>query len=313
MTGPVPTTLFTVLASAVASWSLVAILLPLLRTRLPDRPNQRSAHRRSIPRGGGVAFVVVSCLWGWPPVPLICLPLALVGLLDDRLNLPAGVRYSVQLATAWGLVRVAAVTIPPGWMGGVLLTLALVGVTALINFVNFTDGLDGLVAGCGVVMFATAALTPGGGWLWPLVGALVGFLLWNWSPATLFMGDVGSTFLGAVFAGSVLQQPSPAQAVGLLLVGFPLLADAGVCVVRRLLAGQAVFQAHREHLYQRLQRAGWSHPAVALLYISATVVMAAAYGSGQVWWTVSGGLAVLTSGIWLDQHAAIPFKDSEFL
>ena len=73
--------------------------------------------------------------------------------------------------------------------------------------------------------------------LWPLVGALFGFLLWNWSPAKVFMGDVGSTFLGAVFAGVVLQQASFTAALGPLLVATPLLADACICVLRRLRAG----------------------------------------------------------------------------
>ena len=156
------------------------------------------------------------------------------------------------------------------------------------------------------VLFSVAALT-GMPALWPLVGALLGFLLWNWSPAKVFMGDVGSTFLGAVFAGVVLQQVSFQAALGLLLVGTPLLADAFLCVPRRLLAGQQVIQAHRLHLFQRLHQAGWNHGRVAGLYVAATAVLGIALLAGG--WPLVFGLAsaVVGIGLWLDQKVAVPF------
>ncbi|MEB3322630.1 MAG: glycosyltransferase family 4 protein, partial [Synechococcaceae cyanobacterium] len=249
--------MLTLAGSALLSWLLVAALLPLLRRGLIDRPNERSAHRVPTPRGGGLAFVVVSCLWGGPPLLLACAPLAFVGFLDDRRDLPVALRYGVQLATAVGLLLLTGVPERPGIAALLLVMLQLVVITAAINFVNFTDGLDGLVASCSAVLFSVAALSLGAGWLWPLVGALLGFLVWNWSPARVFMGDVGSTFLGAAFAGVVLLEPTPARELALLLVGFPLLGDALVCVLRRLIAGQPVFRAHRLHLFQRLHRAGW--------------------------------------------------------
>ncbi len=92
----------------------------------------------------------------------------------------------------------------------------VIAVTAVINFVNFTDGLDGLVAGCMAISLGAIAINGATG-LWPLVGALAGFLIWNWAPAKVFMGDVGSTFLGAVFAGMVLQASSWPQALAMLL------------------------------------------------------------------------------------------------
>ncbi len=301
--------------AALASWLLLRLLLPLLRHGLLDRPNARSAHSAPTPRGGGVAFVLVAAAGSLvvpaetPPIPLLCLPLALVGLLDDRLNLPAALRYGVQLATAGALLVFARlVPLPSGWLGLGLLALLLVAITAVINFFNFMDGLDGLVAGCSAVLFAVAALALQAGWLWPLVGALLGFLIWNWSPARMFMGDVGSTFLGAVFAGVALQAPSAADGLALLLVAVPLLADALICVLRRLAAGQPVFQAHRLHLYQRLQQAGWSHRRVCLIYLAATLLIGAAVLAGGV---LAGWVAtavVLTWGVWLDRTAAVPFE-----
>lgn len=293
---------WTVLAAAGLSWLLLLGLLPLLRRRLLDQPNPRSSHRVATPRGGGLAFVLVgtslSLLLGhgraaW--IPLVCLPLALVGLLDDRHGLPAAPRYLAQLITALALLAMASTPLPP-WS----LPLVLIAITAVINFVNFMDGLDGLLGLSALVLMVAA-----GQWL--LAGALLGFLLWNWHPARVFMGDVGSTWLGAVFAGLVLQQPSPAASFSLLLVAVPLLGDALLCVLRRLAAGQPVFEAHRLHLFQRLQRAGWSHPAVALLYGSGTALLAAARQSGIAWLLLPTLLIVLLLAWWLETRVAVGF------
>jgi len=249
-----------------------------------------------------VGSVAVALLGSW--LPMLCLPLALVGFLDDRHNLPASLRYGVQLATALLLLLISPLSaLGAGWLPWLLL---LIAATAVINFSNFMDGLDGLVAGCMAVLFVVAALN-GMPALWPLVGALLGFLLWNWSPAKVFMGDVGSTFLGAVFAGVVLQQASFSAALGLLLVATPLLADACLCVPRRLLAGQQVFQAHRLHLFQRLHQAGWSHSSVASFYIAATAVLALALLWGGLPWLITLAAFELLLGIWLDQRVAVPF------
>ncbi|MFO0119810.1 MAG: glycosyltransferase family 4 protein, partial [Cyanobium sp.] len=184
-----PLPLIATVVSALLTWLFLWVLIPWLRRRLLDQPNARSSHHVPTPRGGGVVFVLVGSLLSlalgagtssW--IPLICCPLALVGLLDDRFNLPAAWRYAAQVATAGVLVAMAAVPLPI-WA----LPLVLVAITAVINFTNFMDGLDGLVALCGIVLMASVGL-------WPVAGALLGFLAWNWSPAKVFMGDVGSTW-----------------------------------------------------------------------------------------------------------------------
>lgn len=295
------------LFAAALSWLTLWLLVPLLSRRLLDQPNARSSHSLPTPRGGGVAFVLVGSaavayLGSW--LPVLSLPLALVGFLDDRHNLPAALRYGVQVATALVLLLISPWHLPS--IGLLPWLLLLIAGTAVINFTNFMDGLDGLVAGCMAVLFSVAAFT-GMPALWPLVGALLGFLLWNWSPAKVFMGDVGSTFLGAVFAGVVLQQVSVQAALGLLLVGTPLLADACLCVLRRLLAGQQVFQAHRLHLFQRLYQAGWTHTRVSSLFIAATAVLALALLCGGLPWLITLAAFELLLGIWLDQRVAVPF------
>jgi UDP-N-acetylmuramyl pentapeptide phosphotransferase/UDP-N-acetylglucosamine-1-phosphate transferase len=188
------------------------------------------------------------------------------------------------------------------------LPLAWIAITAVINFFNFMDGLDGLVAGCGAVLLGLIASLPGGAGLWPLAGSLLGFLAWNWSPARVFMGDVGSTWLGAVFAGLVLQQGEPGVAASLLVVALPLLADPLICVLRRLADGQPVFQAHRLHLYQRLHQAGWSHPQVAGLLIAATGALALAQRTGSPTLLLSLAAMELALGVGLDRRVALSFR-----
>ena len=292
------------LLSGLLSWLLLWWLVPVLTKRLPDIPNARSSHRSPTPRGGGLAFVVVATLLtplfaqgatAW--IPVVCAPLALVGVLDDRFNLPALWRYLAQIFTAMALISMATLPLPL-WS----LPFVLLAVTAIINFFNFMDGLDGLVSSCGAVLMLTSGQ-------WILAGALLGFLLWNWSPARIFMGDVGSTYLGAVFAGLVLQRQQPLQALLLLLVATPLLADACICVLRRWYAGQHIFQAHRLHLYQRLHSAGWSHARVSLLYLVMITVLAFGFFFALPLPTMLGAvLAVLGVGLWLDQKQAASFS-----
>ena len=309
---------FCLALSAASCWILLRALIPKLSRRLLDQPNARSSHRQPTPRGGGLAFVVVSAgsstiafvgaatLSSAPPqsaLPLVALPLAVVGLLDDRHNLPASWRYGAQLVTAFLMVWLTPIQLP--WL---LLPLVIVAVTAVINFTNFMDGLDGLLAGCMAVAISALALRLAAPWpIWTLIGALLGFLLWNWSPAKVFMGDVGSTFLGAVFAGLVLQAPNCPEALGMLLVAIPLLGDAFLCVFRRLWAGQRVFQAHRLHLFQRLHQAGWPHARVSGLYIGATALLAVALLWGGLPWLITLAAFELLLGIWLDQRVAVPF------
>ncbi len=305
--------------ACLTSWLLLFVLIPQLRFRLLDHPNARSSHLQPTPRGGGLVFVLltaVACglsflLSGGSPlvsIPLIALPLALVGFLDDHCHLPASWRFWVQISTAIFVILVSPLVVAPVALLPMLVLLVF-AVTAVINFTNFMDGLDGLVAGSMVVAIAAVAIDLAAPWpVWALVGSLFGFLLWNWSPAKVFMGDVGSTFLGTVFAALVLQAPTWPEALALLLVAAPLLSDAFVCVFRRSFAGQPIFQAHRMHLFQRLHQVGWSHARVSGLYIGATAATSLALLWGGLPWVIALACLELVIGIWLDQVVAVPFS-----
>ncbi|QNJ16028.1 glycosyl transferase 4 family protein [Synechococcus sp. A18-40] len=304
-------------------------LIPLFRLHLLDSPNFRSSHSQPTPRGGGVVFVFVSCVASafslflgdlslGSYLPLLALPLGLVGFMDDLFNLPASLRYLAQLLTAiFGLlVSPLSQKLLPPFVDFSLLTifiafLLIVYITSVINFVNFMDGMDGLVAGCLVLSITVCVIKLGSPFpTWSLVGALVGFLIWNWSPSKIFMGDVGSTFLGAFFSIIVLQASSWSDALSLLLVSTPLLCDAFFCVVRRYYAKQNVFQAHRLHLFQRLHQAGFSHERVASIYIFGTTVLAISLLFGGICWLIVFAIIELFIGIYLDKKVAIPFSVS---
>lgn len=308
--------------AGVLCWVFLRMMIPILGRQLLDEPNARSSHRQPTPRGGGLAFVLISTVLsplagsGWTSfLPLLCTPLAFIGILDDRYDIHAGIRYGMQLVTGLMLIIVAAMRLPH-WS----LPFILIAITAIINFFNFMDGLDGLVALCSLCLLLTAAsmgvLTAdieqqnasAFQALWPLIGSLAGFLVWNWSPAKIFMGDVGSTFLGAIFSGVVLQQSTSFRALEFLLVAFPMLADAAVCVLRRLLARQPIFSAHRLHLFQRLHQAGWSHGNVALLYGLATLALGVIFLWGNIYCLLIMLVVELAAGIWLDQHVAVKFS-----
>jgi Fuc2NAc and GlcNAc transferase len=309
--------------AAVFSWIFLLALIPRLQRHLMDQPNPRSSHLQPVPRGGGLAFVLfasVASALAWllfsgpisKPLPLViasllALPLAVVGFLDDRHNLPASWRYGVQLATGL-LLTCTSTLLTPSFASLPLLVVIVIAITALINFTNFMDGLDGLVAGCMAVAMVAASIKLVAPWpIWALVGSLFGFLIWNWAPAKVFMGDVGSTFLGAIYAALVLQARTWSEALAILLVATPLLADACLCVTRRLIDGQHVFQAHRLHLFQRLHQAGWSHARVSSLYIAATAVLAVGLLWGGLRWVISLAGLELLIGVFLDKQVAIPF------
>jgi UDP-N-acetylmuramyl pentapeptide phosphotransferase/UDP-N-acetylglucosamine-1-phosphate transferase len=273
--------------------------------RLVDVPNNRSSHKRPTPRGGGLSFVVVtpaltvaavSTLGIRVPVGvvvvfLVSLLVAAVGLADDCFHLPARIRFVAHLVGALILLASGAtlreIVLPGGAvlsLGGWSVPITIFWVVGLTNAYNFMDGIDGLAAGQAIITAATMA------WLsWirgsdgmalaltVLGGAAFGFLMHNWPPARIFMGDVGSVQLGFTFAGLALVSPGNQSSgppfVAWVVVLAPFLFDTGVTLVSRVVRGQRWYEAHREHFYQRLTRQGWSHCAVTTLYLSVSALL----------------------------------------
>jgi UDP-N-acetylmuramyl pentapeptide phosphotransferase/UDP-N-acetylglucosamine-1-phosphate transferase len=297
--------------------ALVAFLIAFVGTRLAERvargrslldvPNERSSHVVPTPRIGGLG-IATGTLAGWvlmqgpsDPTALVivaaCLLLATVGLLDDVRHISVATKYLAQLATA----AVAAVAISPrlsvdvAGLGLVVdgvpaIVLTTIWLTAMINAFNFMDGIDGLVGsvaaiasliGLGLVVPEAQPL------LVAVAGACVGFLVWNQAPASIFMGDVGSQFLGLAVGAGLLRQASGTVAVlPVVLLVAPLMFDTGFTLIRRWRAGKDVLAGHREHLYQRLATGGRSHREVAAGYACATVIVgliALAWGSLPAW------------------------------
>jgi UDP-N-acetylmuramyl pentapeptide phosphotransferase/UDP-N-acetylglucosamine-1-phosphate transferase len=266
-------------------------------------PEERSSHRVATPTGSGAVIAVVTitgvvCVWLLRPdwslpgllVFLVAASLvAVVGWLDDMHTLPAGLRFGVQAVAALAIIlRVGAFerialfgfgNFPLGWFGYPLTFLWVVG---LINAFNFMDGIDGNAGGIGAAAGAMWALVAWrlGQPLLAVLGLLLhaaclGFLGHNWQPARIFMGDVGSTFLGLTFAAMPLLALQRSGDVRLSVVGALLLApciwDAAYTFIVRIFRGEPPFQAHRTYLYQRLAGSGYPHRVVAGLYVLLTL------------------------------------------
>jgi Fuc2NAc and GlcNAc transferase len=301
-------------AAGLAAWAGVGSVLRWTGgRRMLDVPNERSSHHRPTPRGGGLGIVAVvvaggiMLLWLLPQDRDFLMPLLIGGLIvaalgwtDDAINIPAGLRLGVQALVATGVLLLIgvpdAVHVPLAGivrLGAAAPLLALLWLVGMINAYNFMDGIDGIAGAQGVVAGLGWALL---GWFsGDTVGASIGlllgsacagFLVWNWAPARIFMGDVGSTFLGFVLAVLVVRPSAAAYGTaipGVLLVA-PFVADASTTLVRRALRRENLMSAHRSHLYQRLVQSGTSVPVVSLGYAGAAALAASV---GLAWWLVA--------------------------
>ena len=300
-----------------ASWGLLKLTIPFLQRYLLDQPNSRSSHNSPTPRGGGISFVLIGSILSIVSgdlTPLIAIPIAILGLVDDLVCLPAKNRYLFQVLIASSIIFLQPLsnqTLSNLSLGLIILMggFLVFSTTAVINFINFMDGLDGLVAGCMVIILSTASISTNSSIL-PLIGSILGFLVWNWAPAKVFMGDIGSTFLGTIFVGIILKSTSWSQCIGLILVATPLLADPFFCVIRRFKNNHKIFDAHRLHLYQRLNQAGWTHSNVAILYVVGTLLLAIIFLSFGLKWTLLFSIFEIIFGAWIDFKVAISFRNT---
>ena len=263
------------------------ITAALLRVRILDVPNLRSSHDRPVPRAGGIAIVVTfaaGVAWiGAAPLGVMlagALVVALVGFADDTRRLHiwwaklAGPTLGAAVLLAGGIVlRDLGPYHDIGWWG---YPITLIWVVAMTNLVNFMDGLDGIAGGCGTIAalaFAALAWTvvPDAARAAAALGAgCIGFTVFNAPRARIFMGDVGSEFLGFVLAAvAVYAAGAGAGHVSFLvmpLLMFHFIFDTCFTFCRRLRDGEQVTQGHKGHLYQLMNRLGASHVQVSLFY-----------------------------------------------
>ncbi|MCK5914838.1 MAG: glycosyltransferase family 4 protein [Deltaproteobacteria bacterium] len=272
--------------------SLAVSWVILYYVRLLDHPNERSSHDLAIPKCGGVGIVVsfvagvyLSQLWGGQcivspgvlyafiiPVLLI----ASISLADDIHELSPYLRLGVQICAA--LLFLFLIKFAGGASDGSLLSIvvllltwlgAIIWIVGMSNTFNFMDGIDGLAAGQGLIVsffFAMIQLGQGNCFLGfialVLMGGCLGFLAFNFPPAKVFMGDVGSVSIGFILAIMALlsfnSDPSAKTLLIMPLLMSNFLFDTVTTFLRRLIKGEAVFQSHRTHLYQKFAARGFS-------------------------------------------------------
>ena len=325
-------------AGAISLAGTGALICVLRHLRVEDVPNARSSHAVSMPRGGGVA-VLAAVLVAWTAGSLVTgedtvfhplilagtVLLALVGLGDDVFGLPAVPRLVVQVIAV--VPGILLLEVSGGLFEGVVVWYADLALTALvwlwfINLYNFMDGIDGLAGvetvslGIGLAGMAALGLAVPG-LLDPAIAlgaAALGFLVLNWHPARIFLGDVGSVPLGYLFGWLLIQlgsddfAGSSSWAAALILPGY-FLADATITLARRAMSGRNIMRAHREHFYQRALDLGRSHATVCrcvmlvnsalvivswclpVLRVEAAIAMAAVIVAGGLVWMTAPGRA----------------------
>ena len=309
-----------------------------------DRPGARSLHDRPVSRAGGIAILaglaaglLVGAIleapglglesglgpgpgpgpaYGW--VLLGGFLIVCVSLADDVRPLSPAVRLVVHLAAGGCVVLSGLPAEGIAFPGGALELGAVAGpvftvlfVAWAVNLYNFMDGMDGFAGGMAVIGFTTLAALCVGGGAAPIVAASLvvaaaslGFLLFNFPPAKIFMGDVGSSLLGFLAAvGTLWAERAASVPLWIsVLVFSPFIVDASVTLVRRTLAGEKPWQSHRGHFYQRLVLLGWGHRKTVVREYALMLLCAVSAVAAQ---RVSAGVQTGLLGAWVAGYAVL--------
>ena len=299
------------LATALLCSLATGVLIPILRGRaVLDHPNERSSHFTPTPRGGGIAVTgSVLLVWvvlyqtGWVAPSIIAIALgagllAAISWIDDLGDLSPWVRLVAQVAAV--TIGLLALPEPQGrleaWPGPALY-LAAAGLLWVwwINLFNFMDGIDGLAASeaaaiCGGLLLFTSVgkgVDPAAALLAATIaGAAVGFLVWNWSPARVFLGDVGSIPLGYLSGFLLLGLAMRGYWKIALILPLYFVADATITLCRRLARGERVWQAHRQHFYQQAVRHGLDHARVVERVVVADLLLIGCGWAAENGWEI---------------------------
>ncbi|MEM9286528.1 MAG: hypothetical protein AAGA39_11640 [Pseudomonadota bacterium] len=308
-----------------------------------DHVSDRSNHQVPTPRLGGAgvmvgfaaaaAIMMAASLISSGMIPLIMLTFAagIIGLADDLTTLTPGAKL-LMLSVLAGfsvivLGPVAQVPIPfVGWVAlspSMGMALGAFWLLAIVNVVNFMDGLNGLIGTAVVLVVVNMGLMMGGeiGWLVLAIEAgIIGFLACNAFRGRIFLGDAGSLSLGFLLGALPLVAEGEGRVFWLTpLVALPLIADVAVTLIVRARRGAPLTEAHSEHLYQRLKAAGWSHQAVSLGLGSVIVLgalMSRNFGADvdvapSAYWASAIGLGLVWALIMLLMRSLKPPHEEE--
>ena len=305
--------LFIFFISAALTFFITKYTLPFFKINIAAIPTNRGMHSIIKPTGGGIIFVLIyiifSIFQGFYS-PLISFPIALIGLLDDKFNISPKAKFISQLITVIGtiiIIKKNEITFLNTFFENNILNLfiiILVGIS-IINFINFMDGVDGLI--CGSFIIILSLLNPLQNESFPLIGALFGFLRFNWQSSKIFMGDTGSLFLGSFLVSILFKSSNSIDFIKMLIFMTPLIIDPLITILRRVYLGQNFFNPHKLHLYQRLVSNGLSHSQVSLIYIISIFVLGIFYRFSNLKILLIASIIVIIFGIFLDKKFAIKF------
>ena len=311
-----------IFSGILSSGLILNFIYPRFKKYMLDKPNTRSLHNTPVPTGGGVSFVLPIIFFNFFQIlmgiqnsltltTIFCIPLAIISFIDDFISVSSIYRYLTQLFCSLLVISQLNSNFID-YKIGLILILLILFMTSLINFTNFMDGSDGLV-GSNMLAFFMILLLEGSANLniYLLIGSIIPFIYWNWSPAKIFMGDIGSTFLGIYFLANLLALDSLENIFRVLLATFPLYGDAFFTLLKRLIFKQNIFFAHRLHLYQRLFLGGLSKSFIALIYLILSILIAIV---GYTFGINAEIFTVLICGIFmlmLDKFYAIPFESKK--
>tara|TARA_Y100001968_G_C19429156_1_gene756033 strand:+ start:115 stop:1041 length:927 start_codon:yes stop_codon:yes gene_type:complete len=279
-------------------------------------PNKRSMHIDPHPNGGGIVFAIVTSIFGIFSnfyLPLISLPLSCLGLLDDKYKIKAIIRFFSQLFTIFALIiyennifdRINYQFI---FIEIFIIFLFLIFAVGIVNIFNFMDGIDGLLCGSMIPIILVAVLKYKIFILLPFLGSLIGFIFLNWYPSKIFMGDSGSLFIGAMYIGILILLPDLEAVIKLLIISMPLIGDGVLCLIRRYLNGKNIFEAHKQHLYQRLIQGGMSHSTVSFIYILSITILSISFFIESNLIIGISSISILFGAIYLERYKAIRFE-----
>ena len=291
------------------------IFIPLFKKKLFALPTSRGFHLKKKPTSGGIIFVSIFIsysLLNKVYLPLLSLPMSFVGLLDDKFNIQGIQKFLYQLITV-SIITIYAVNSENSFLSQLVegkpyiyLFLFFTGV-AIINIVNFMDGIDGLISSNIFLVLLNYSLNNNLDLIAIPVVLLV-FLYYNWHPAKIFMGDSGSTFLGLILFYITFSKNDFNSSLILLSTASPLLMDSCVCILRRFNNNENIFSPHKKHLYQRLHQKGMPHSKVSIIYASCTFILIIFSKTNNLIIMSSLTLLVFLVGIYLEKYWAIPFK-----